>query len=65
MKRTRDGRFQRFGFFWDVWAWKKQTRTDGFFERKKEVAYRKAFYVFVNDLSSWSQKTARKEKKKV
>ena len=52
------------GFFGTFWAWKKHTRTDGFFGRKKKVAYRKVFYVFVNDLSSWSQKTAKKEKKK-
>ena len=63
MKRTRGGRFQKFGFFLR-WGWKKDTRTDGFISKEEKSGLKKAFYDFLDELSSLCRKKNRKEEEK-
>ena len=64
MKRTRGGRFQKFGFFRDVGGGRKIPGLMVSFGRKKKVAFKKAFYGFVDELSSLCQKESKEEEKK-
>ena len=63
MKRTRGGRFQKFGFFLDVGGGRRIPGLMVSFGRKKKVAFKKAFYDFFDELSSLCRKNRKEEEK--
>ena len=63
MKRTRGGRFQKFGFFLDVGGGRRIPGLMVSFGRKKKVAFKKAFYDFFDELSKFVSKKQKRRRK--
>ena len=63
MKKTRGGRFQKSGFFWDVGGGRKIPGLMVSFGGKKKVALKRSFTILLTNCQVCVKKTAKKKKK--